>query len=97
MFAPSVLESAGAAGDSDHLFGGLIVMFAVIATTEVVRSLRYINVLLAAWVAIAAWFLDGGTVAARWNDVITGALLILLSLPRGIVRERYGSWDRLVR
>jgi hypothetical protein len=28
--------------------------------------------------------------------VIVGLVLILLSLPRGPVRERYGNWDRCV-
>jgi hypothetical protein len=39
--------------------------------------------------------LSGFTAGAQWNDVMVGAGLIL-SLPRGIVPEHYGSWDPYV-
>jgi hypothetical protein len=50
MFAPSVLGSSGPAADSDHLVGALVVTFAVIALGEVVRALRFINVIFGAWI-----------------------------------------------
>src|SRR5207237_5667295 len=39
MFAPPVFHTQGAAADSDHLVGALVVTFAVIACAEVVRAL----------------------------------------------------------
>jgi len=96
MFAPSVFGSSGGAADSDHLVGALVVTFAVIALGEVVRALRFINVVFGAWIVASPWLLSGTTPGATWNDVIAGVLLIALSLRRGKVRERYGKWDRLV-
>jgi hypothetical protein len=96
MFAPALFGSQATAADSDHLVGALVVTVAVIVMAEVIRAGRFINVLFGAWIAVAPWVLTGATAASRWNGVIVGAVLILLSIPRGRVRERYGSWDRYV-
>jgi hypothetical protein len=34
--------------------------------------------------------------AARWNSVLIGIAIVVLSIPRGPVRERYGNWDPYV-
>jgi nucleoside-diphosphate-sugar epimerase/uncharacterized membrane protein len=97
MLAPSVLGSAGAAAHSDHLVGALIVTTAVIALADVGRAMRFLNIAFGAWVITAPWILGGATPASRWSDAIAGALVILLSLPRGPVGERYGNWQRYIR
>jgi hypothetical protein len=39
----------------------------------------------------------GRSVAASTaSDLVVGAVLLLLSLPRGKVTERFGNWDRYV-
>jgi hypothetical protein len=96
MAAPAVLGSQGAAADSDHLVGALVVTVAVIAMAEVALAVRFINSLFGAWFIIAPWLLEGASVGATWNSVIVGVILILLSLPRGQVRERYGDWNRFI-
>jgi len=96
MVAPSVFGTQGRAADSDHLVGALIVTFAVIAIGEVARAVRFINVLFGAWLIAAPWLLAGIGQAASWNGVLAGVVLIVLSLPRGKVKERYGSWDRYI-
>ena len=96
LFAPSALGSTGRAADSDHLTGALIVTIAVVATAEVGRAFRFLNVLAGAWLILAPWLLGGDSAAARWNGVAVGIALILLSLPRGSVRERYGGWSRFI-
>jgi len=70
---------------------------AVIAMAEVIRAGRFLNVLLGAWIIAAPWLVAGASANARWNDLLTGALVIVLSLPRGSVRERYAGWDRMIR
>jgi hypothetical protein len=96
LFAPAALGSTGRAADSDHLTGALVVTVAVVATAEVGRAFRFLNVLAGAWLILAPWLLTGDSAAVRWNDIAVGVALILLSLPRGLVRERYGGWDRYV-
>jgi hypothetical protein len=96
MLAPGIFRTAGAAADSDHLVGALVVTTAAVAMAEVVRSARFLNVLFGLWVLVGPWLLSGGSGPARGNDLVAGAALILLSRSRGKVRERYGSWDRRI-
>lgn len=98
MAAPEVLGVAIQAGaaDSNHVVGALIAVVAVMAWAEVVRSVRYLNVLLGAWVTAAALFLPGATTALVLSNIIVGVAIVALSLPRGSVRERYGTWGRYV-
>ena len=97
MLTPSSLGSAGTAAHSDHLFGALIVTVAVIALADVGRATRFANVLLGGWVIASPWILGGASTGSRWSDLAAGALVILLSLRRGPVGERYGTWARYIR
>ncbi|MEP7344218.1 MAG: vitamin K epoxide reductase family protein [Gemmatimonadaceae bacterium] len=97
MFVPSVLGTTGAAAHADHLIGALIVTFSVMALADVGRALRFVNLLFGALVIAAPWLLAGGTTGSRSSDAVVGALVILLSVPRGPIGERYGSWERFIR
>ncbi len=92
MFAPAVFGTTGRAADSDHLFGALVITFAVIAMAEVARVVRFINILFGAWLVAAPFILNGFTTISTFSDLAAGAALILLSFPRGKIRGRYGSW-----
>ena len=97
MFAPFTLGSVGMVAHSDHLVGALIVTAAVIALADVGRATRFINILFGAWIIAAPWLLDGATTGSKWNDLIVGALVILVSFPRGPVGERYGDLETFIR
>lgn len=97
MFAPSVLGSLAPAAHSDHLVGALMVTVAMMALADVGRAARFVNVLLGAWVIVSPWLLQGATTSAVWNDAIVGALIILLSFPRGRIGDRYGGFGRFIR
>jgi hypothetical protein len=94
MFSPVALGSTGAAAVNDQLLGPLVITVSVIALAEVGRSARWLNVPLGLWLIAAPWWLDGAAAAARWNDAGAGALLILLSVPRGRIEEKYGGFER---
>lgn len=96
MVAPSLLGTEAGIADSDHLVGALVVTFSVIAWAEVTRAVRWLNVLFGVWLFAAPWFLEGGTSMATLNDLVVGLLLLLASLPRGWVRERYAEWNRYI-
>jgi len=97
MFAPAVFQTTGKAADSDHLVGALIVTFAVIATAEVGRAVRFINILFGIWLIIAPFTLNGFTTTALVNGIVVGIAVILLSLPRGRIRGEYGGWNYYIR
>lgn len=96
VFAPSAFGTTGPAADSAHLSGAMIVTVAVVATAEVGRALRFANVPLGLWVALAPWVLSGAALGAQLNGLAVGLAVAALSLPRGVVYQRYGGWDRYV-
>ena len=93
MFAPALFGSEVPAAHSDQVTGALVVTVAVISTAEVVRAFRFMNVLFGAWIVVSAWMLSGASAAAQWNGLVAGLLILALSLPRGHIREQYGSWQ----
>ena len=96
MAVPALLQMQGSAADSNHVVGALVVTFAVIAMAEVARPLRFLNLLFGGWLVLAPWLLDGFTTTGKWSGLIAGVVLVLLSLPRGRVHQRYGGWDAVV-
>jgi hypothetical protein len=94
--APALFGSQGAAADSDHLIGPLITTFAVIALAEVGRPVRFLNVLLGAWVVASPWVVPGASTAGAVNGLVVGLVVLMLSRPRGVVRERYAGWQRYI-
>jgi len=57
---------------------------------------RFVNVPFGAWLIIAPWALSGASNIATWASVIAGLLLIGLSIPRGTIKQRYGSWGKYI-
>lgn len=97
MLTRLVFGTSGGMADSDHLVGALTITVAIIATAEVARSLRFVNVAFGAWLVAAPWLLEGASAIASVAGVVLGLALVGLSLPRGKrSREHYASWDRYV-
>jgi uncharacterized membrane protein len=97
MFTRLTLGTQVPMANSDHLIGALTLSVAVIATAEVARALRFINVLFGGWLIAAPFLLEGGSSTATIVSIVLGLVLITLSLPRGArSKEHYASWDRFV-
>jgi len=97
MLTRLVLGTSGAMANSDHVVGALTITVAIIATAEVARPLRFVNLLFGAWLVAAPWVLGGADATAAWVSVGLGLALMGLSLPRGRRSgEHYASWDRYV-
>ncbi|MGQ0618103.1 MAG: vitamin K epoxide reductase family protein [Acidimicrobiia bacterium] len=97
MAIPDVLGLRSTAASSTHLVGSLAVCVAVIAMAEVGRVVRYANIALGAWAIASTFVLSGGTTGLTLATLVGGAALIALALPRGLVRERYGTAQRFTR
>jgi nucleoside-diphosphate-sugar epimerase len=91
MLTRVTLGADGAQADADHVVGSLVISASVIACAEVARPVRYVNGLLGL-ALVATGFLYGGTPAQLISSVVCGAALVALCIPRGRIRERYGSW-----
>ena len=98
MLSRVLFGASGGIADSDHVVGSLAITVAIIALAEVARPLRFINVVLGAWLAISPFVLEGASMLGIMADVALGLALIGLSLPRGRrSRAHYAGWDRFVR
>ena len=90
-------DSSGAMANNDHLVGALVVTFSIMAFAEVARAVRFINIPFGAWLIAAPWLLEGaGSTVAVGASIVSGLLLIALSIPRGPVKDSYAGWDRYV-
>lgn len=95
IVSPYILAAPGYEAHHEQIIGALIVTFSVIAIGEVSRSVRFLNMVLGLWIIAAGgfFFVDS---SMSLNNGIVGTLAILLNLRRGAVKERHGSWDKLI-
>ncbi len=95
MFTRLTLGTEGALANTDHLIGALAVTVAVSAMAESIRAARFLNVCLGAALVICAFVMDA-TWLQSGADILAGLALMVVSLPRGPVHNRYGGWSRVV-
>jgi len=82
--------------DLNHLGGALAIVFAVMAMAEVIRSLRYLNVLLGLVLVVMPWFIEEVNIVFTLSTSLTGFLVMVLSFSKGKIKEKYGVWDKYV-
>ena len=93
MGTPLLFGTTGAAADSDHIVGALVVTFSIMAWAEVARPLRYVNAAFGAWLVFAPWHIAGFSAPAAAATVAAGVALVLLAIPKGAVESHYARWD----
>ncbi len=96
--APAVLGYGAPAQTNHHIVGPLIASFAIIAWWQVTRALRWVNVVLGAWLLMAHWILGYSEFNPVANSMTAGAVTAGLSLIKGRVDKRFGGgWRGLFR
>ena len=95
MLTRLTLGASGVMADADHLIGSLVITVSVAAMAEAARPLRYINYLFGLALAIVPFVSDASALQTA-AGVICGLALVALSVPRGGIRHRYGSWSRVI-
>jgi hypothetical protein len=95
MFTRITLGSEGGMANADHLLGSLVLTVTVSALAEVARPLRFLNMALGTALLITPFAYGAGWLATV-ASLLCGAALIALSVRRGRIRNRYGSWSRLI-
>lgn len=96
MASPQVLGFSGTMADTNQVAGAIIITFAVIAMSEVARSLRFLNILFGIWLIAGPWIIGADSNAALWNGVVIGVLLILLAFPKGKIVDKRGGFDKYI-
>lgn len=96
LASPAILGISGAGADNTYIFGALAATIAMVAFAEVGRAARLLNVAVGAWLVALPWLVGGFDTTASWASAAAGVALVALSVPRGTIRETYGSFDRMI-
>lgn len=83
--------------DICHLFGALIVITSIVSMAEVVRIVRFLNVLFGLFVTGSLWFTTQSAPRLFMIGLIIGVLVVGLSIPRGRKLEEFGAWEKYIR
>lgn len=95
LFTRLTLGVDGNLANAHHVIGSLVLTVVAIAAAEVARAARYLNVLLGA-ALMATPFMWRADAMTSGMALLLGLALVVLSIRRGPIRERYGSWNRLI-
>jgi uncharacterized membrane protein len=98
MFTPSFLQNIPhQIADNDHIVGAIVATLSFVAMAEVFRVVRFLNIILAIWTICFTLFFAHKMDTQFIFHIFWGVLLIVVSIPKGPVREKYGSWNKLIR
>ncbi len=97
MARPDILPSTGMTANCDHIIGALVVTVAAVASAEVTRMTRLVNVLLGILLIVLAFLFAMHLPIIFCSELLSGILLILASIPKGRIVERYAGWNKYIR
>jgi len=95
LFTRVTLGAEGTLADAHHIIGCAVLTVVAIAAADVARPVRALNAVLGVGLMFVPLLLD----ADKLQFAVTlglGTALVLLSVRRGPILERYGAWDRLL-
>jgi hypothetical protein len=95
LFTRVTLGATGGLADAHHIIGCAVLTVVAIAAADVARPARALNALLGIGLMSAPLLFD----ADKMQLAVTlglGLALVLLSVRRGPILERYGNWNRLL-
>ena len=93
MFTRATLGAEGGMANADHLIGALALTVVSLAAAEVARPLRFLLIPLGAALLVTP-FVNGAGALATGASLACGVGLILLSLRRGPITQRYATWQK---
>ena len=95
LFTRVALGVDGALANAHHVIGSLVLTVVSVTAAEVARPVRWLNALLGAALIATPLVWEANTLTLVVS-VALGLSLIVLSVRRGKIRERYGNWSRLI-
>lgn len=95
MFTRVTLDAGTSMANADHLIGSLVITVAITALAESGRAFRFFIIPLGTALLVTPFFYDTSSLSLI-SSLLCGLLLIAFSLPRGIILNRYGTWDRFI-
>ena len=97
ILAPAVLNYTDPAQINDRIVGPVVFGSAFIAIWQLMRPLRWIELVAGAWLLVAPLFF-GYMTASAINSLVVGLLLVVLAFLGGKTGKRFGGgWASLLR
>ncbi|MGI0042896.1 MAG: vitamin K epoxide reductase family protein [Nitrososphaeraceae archaeon] len=96
MAAPAVFQTQGLYANINYILGAVFWVVTFIAFAEVARAARFLNIAAAIVLIVLPWLLGSEMVMSSLNNLVVGALVVVLSIPPGKIKNTYGSWNRLI-
>jgi uncharacterized membrane protein len=97
MFLPLMLNTSKNISDLFHVSGALVITFSTISMGELMRTARFINLPLALAIGIGPFFIGEADLFTKSSGVIVAALIFVLTIPRGVIKDNYGPWNKMVK
>jgi uncharacterized membrane protein len=97
MFIPSFIPISPKLKPDDYIMGALVVTLSFIALAEVLRVARFLNILIGIWVLIFTLISLTQERSFYLFHIIWSLVTIAVNIPKGPIKERYGTWDRYIR
>jgi nucleoside-diphosphate-sugar epimerase len=95
LFTRGALGAQGGLADAHHIIGCAVLTVAAIAAADIARPARALNAVLGVGLMFTPLLFDVDTVQLA-ATLGLGIALVLLSVRRGPILERYGAWNRLL-
>lgn len=95
MFTRLTLGHEGSMANWDHLIGSLVITISVCALAEIARPIRLLIIPLACALLITPFVFDVSGLSLAVT-LCTAIALIALSIPRGVIRNQFGGWNRFL-
>jgi hypothetical protein len=91
------MDIHSSAADVAHLGGAFILTASIVAMGEVVRVLRWANVAAGLCIVALSPIVSGASFVERAALAGSAIIVAALSVPRGPVTQRYGTWQPAIR
>lgn len=95
MLTPYLFSIEGTMEDIDHFIGSLACVVSILSFAEVIRSLRFINMVFGVCLIVISWIYADLAMAFYHNGI--AITLMLLAIPRGPIKETYGPWQKMIK
>jgi hypothetical protein len=95
LFTRETLGVAGALADAHHILGCLVLTVCAVAAAEMARPARLLNAVIGVGLLLTPLVFQADSLTLAVT-VTLGLALVLLSIRRGPIKERYGLWNRLL-
>ncbi|MDI9819246.1 MULTISPECIES: vitamin K epoxide reductase family protein [unclassified Legionella] len=95
MFTRVTLSATVEMANADHLLGSLIITISIISFAEIVRAVRWLNLIFATVLFITPFLYDTTSLAA-FASILAGLLLLIFTIPRGKINSSYGRLNKII-